>query len=204
MDINARIDRLESIEEIKQLVSKYAVTLDMRAIDMHVNLFVPEVRVGKDRVGRQALKKWADETFRSKFFGTSHQTGNHIIEFINQDQALGLVYSKNEHETKTDWAIMQMLYWDVYVRLDDVWLFKKRLPMYWYATDINHPPIGKKKMRWPNEDPYDGFFHDLFPTWKEFWDSKYNRFADVSKPVKVGEFLQKLRGNAKDPKIKVR
>ena len=57
MDINARIDRLESIEEIKQLVSKYAVTLDMRAIDMHVNLFVPEVRVGKDRVGRQALKK---------------------------------------------------------------------------------------------------------------------------------------------------
>ena len=53
-------------------------------------------------------------------------------------------------------------YWDSYQRVDGTWLFKKRLPMYWYATDLNKPPLGNKKMRWPDEDNYEGFFHDLF------------------------------------------
>ncbi len=40
-----RIDRLESIEEIRQLVAKYALSLDMRDLDAHVNLFAPDIRV---------------------------------------------------------------------------------------------------------------------------------------------------------------
>ena len=55
MSIEARLDRLESLDEIRQLAAKYSVTLDMRDLDMHVNLFVPDVRVGEDKVGRQAL-----------------------------------------------------------------------------------------------------------------------------------------------------
>ena len=58
MSIEERIDRLESLDEIRQLAAKYSVTLDMRDIDMHVNLFVPDVRVGKEESGRQSLKKW--------------------------------------------------------------------------------------------------------------------------------------------------
>ena len=46
--IEKKIDKLESIEEIKQLVAKYAVSLDMRAIDINVNLFVEDFKVGKD------------------------------------------------------------------------------------------------------------------------------------------------------------
>lgn len=99
-----RLDRLESLDSIRQLAAKYSVTLDMRDLDMHVNLFVPDVRVGKDLVGRQALKAWADETFRNQFTGTSHHTGNHIIDFKTPDSAIGLVYSKNEHETDSEWV----------------------------------------------------------------------------------------------------
>ena len=55
MDIEDRIDRLESLDEIRQLAAKYSVTLDMRDLDMHVNLFVPDVRVGKEASGRQAF-----------------------------------------------------------------------------------------------------------------------------------------------------
>ena len=202
--LEKKIDKLESIEEIKQLVAKYAVSLDMRAIDMHVNLFVEDVKVGKEGIGRKALKIWADKTFRDQFTGTSHHIGNHIIEFIDPDNALGLLYSKNEHETDNEWIIMQMLYWDAYKRVDGIWYFQKRLPMYWYATDLNKPPLGSKKMRWPDQEAYEGYFHDLFPTWKEFWDSKYNRHTDVSTPALPNEFLRKLRGNSKPPKIKVR
>jgi len=110
MDIEQRLDRLESLDEIRQLAAKYSVTLDMRDLDMHVNLFVPNVRVGKEQVGRHALKIWADSTFRNQFTGTSHHIGNHIIEFETPDSAIGLVYSKNEHETDSEWVIMQMLY----------------------------------------------------------------------------------------------
>ena len=204
MNIEQRLDRLESLDEIRQLAAKYSVTLDMRDLDMHVNLFVPDVRVGKEKVGRQALKSWADATFRDQFKGTSHHIGNHIIDFNSPDSAIGLVYSKNEHETESEWVIMQMLYWDSYERVEGSWLFKQRFPMYWYATDINKPPLGDAKMRWPNQEPYEGFFHDLFPSWQDFWSNDYARDADVSEPVEANNFLNALRRGSQPGKIKVK
>ena len=204
MNIEQRLDRLESLDEIRQLAAKYSVTLDMRDLDMHVNLFVPDVRVGKEKAGRQALKSWADATFRDQFKGTSHHIGNHIIDFNSPDSAIGLVYSKNEHETESEWVIMQMLYWDSYERVEGRWLFKKRFPMYWYATDINKPPLGDEKMRWPNQDPYEGFFHNLFPSWQDFWSNEYVRDTDVSQPVEANDFLRVLSQGSQPGKIKVK
>ena len=40
-DLEARIDRLESLDAIRQLVSKYALSLDMRDVDAHVNFIRP-------------------------------------------------------------------------------------------------------------------------------------------------------------------
>ena len=204
MNIEQRLDRLESLDEIRQLAAKYSVTLDMRDLDLHVNLFVPDVRVGKEKVGRQALKSWADATFRDQFKGTSHHIGNHIIDFNSPDSAIGLVYSKNEHETESEWVIMQMLYWDSYERVEGRWLFKKRFPMYWYATDINKPPLGDEKMRWPNQEPYEGFFHNLFPSWQDFWSNEYVRDSDVSQPVEANDFLRVLSQGSQPGKIKVK
>jgi hypothetical protein len=76
--------------------------------------------------------------------------------------------------------------------------------MYWYASDINNPPLGDQKMRWPNQEPYDGFFHDLFPSWKEFWDSEYVRDNDISEPVEANAFLKALRRGTEPGKIKVK
>jgi len=153
-DLLARIDRLESIDAIRQLAGKYSLSLDMRDIDAHVNLFAPDIRVGREKVGRAHLKAWVDSTLRDQFSGTSHHLGQHIIEFSDPDHATGLVYSKNEHETGPEWVIMQMLYWDDYERVDGEWFFRRRLPCYWYATDLNKPPIGERKMRWPGREPY--------------------------------------------------
>ena len=54
--ILARIDRLESLDQIRQLPARYALALDMRDMDAMVGLFAPDVRVGKDASGRQALR----------------------------------------------------------------------------------------------------------------------------------------------------
>ena len=208
--LEQRIDRLESLDEIRQLVSKYSISLDMRDLDAHVNLFAEDIRVSRELSGRAHLKQWLDDTLRLQFTGTSHHIGNHVIEFEDPDNAIGVVYSKNEHETPTEsgdieWVIMQMLYWDNYQRMDGRWYFRRRLPCYWYATDLNKPPVGEQKMRWPDRESYDGAYHELFPSWREFWaqvpdDSE----AQVAEPAPMEEFLKTMRRGAPDPRIKVR
>ena len=114
----ARIDRLESLDAIRQLVAKYSLVLDMRDSVAWVNLFPEDVKVGGGKQGRKALRDWFDETHSMQFDGTSHHIGGHVIDFDDPDHAQGVVYSKNEHETGAEWVIMQMMYFDKYERID--------------------------------------------------------------------------------------
>ncbi len=205
-ELLARIDRLESTEAIRQLAGKYSLSLDMRDLDAHVSLFAPDIRVGREKTGRAHLKAWVDDTLRHQFTGTSHHIGQHIIEFTDPDHAIGVVYSKNEHETGAEWVIMQMLYWDDYERIDGQWFFRRRLPCYWYATDLNKQPIGDMKIRWPGREPYHGTFHDIFPSWKEFWGNPPSRdeLPEVAAPAPLDGFLKAMRRDTPAPKIRVR
>lgn len=200
----ARIDRLESLDAIRQLAAKYALALDMRDMDAMVGLFPPDVRVGKEASGRAALRAYMDRTLRSPFTGTSHHIGGHVIEFDDPDHAHGIVYSKNEHETGDEWVIMQMMYADDYVRVDGRWHFARRLPLYWYATDLNKPPIGPNKMRWPGGDWSEGNFHALFPSFAEFWARAGDALGPVPEPAPAEAFIRTMRRGAAAPKVKVR
>ncbi len=205
-DLSERLDRVESIEEIRQLAGKYSLSLDMRDLDAHVGLFAPDVRVGRGKTGREHLKQWVDSTLRDQFTGTSHHLGQHIIEFVDSDHAIGVVYSKNEHETGPEWVTMQMLYWDDYERIDGRWYFRRRLPCYWYASDLNKQPIGDQKMRWPGREPYEGTFHDLFPSWKEFWLNRPDQdvLPEVAEAAPIEQFLLSMRKDTPAPKIRVK
>lgn len=204
MSIEARLDRLESLDAIRQLAAKYSLALDMRDMDAMVNLFEENVRVGKDASGRQALRAYMDGTLRSPFTGTSHHIGGHIIEFDDPDHAHGICYSKNEHETGDEWVIMQMMYADNYVRVNGRWYFARRLPLYWYATDINKPPIGENKMRWPGTDWVEGNFHKLFPSFAEFWAREGDHGGPVPEPAPLEKFIETMRRGQAAPKVKVR
>ena len=206
----ARLDRLESLDAIRQMVAKYSLSLDMRDLDAHVNLFAEDIRVSRDKVGRTHLKRWLDDTLRLQFTGTSHHIGNHVIEFKDPDHAMGVVYSKNEHETPcangdTEWVIMQMLYWDDYERIDGTWYFRRRLPCYWYATDLNKPPVGDNKMRWPDREPYAGAYHELWPSWQAFWDNPPQEGEpEVAAPAPLDQFLVTMRRTSEAPRVRVR
>ena len=210
MDLEARIDRLESLDSIRQLAAKYALSLDMRDLDAHVNLFAEDIRVSRELTGRAHLKRWLDDTLRLQFTGTSHHIGGHVIEFDDPDRAVGVVYSKNEHETPStsgddEWVIMQMLYWDQYERIEGCWYFRRRLPCYWYAVDLNKPPLGEKKMRWPDREPYQGAFHELWPCWQKFWQNPPSEtLAEVAAPAPLDSFLKTMRADQTEPKIRIR
>jgi uncharacterized protein (TIGR02246 family) len=202
--LEERIDRLESLDAIRQLPAKYALALDMRDMEAMVSLFPADVRVGKEASGRQALRAYMDRTLRSPFTGTSHHIGGHVIEFDDPDHAHGIVYSKNEHETGDEWVIMQMMYADDYLREDGRWYFARRLPLYWYATDLNKPPIGESKMRWPGTDWVEGNFHKLFPSFAEFWARAGDPGGPVAEPAPLDQFLSTMRRGQASPKVKVR
>lgn len=115
-DLAARVDRIESTEQIRQLASKYALALDMRDIDALVNLYVEDVRINKASSGRQALKQVFCEVVRA-FTASVHHIGNHIIEFDDPDNAHGLVYCRCEHEVGEKWVPVYLYYLDLYARV---------------------------------------------------------------------------------------
>ena len=202
--LEARVERLESLDAIRQLPAKYALTLDMRDIDAMVSLFPDDVRVGKAARGRLALRAYMDATLRSPFTGTSHHIGGHVIEFDDSDHAHGIVYSKNEHETGDEWVIMQMMYADDYVRQDGRWFFARRLPLYWYASDLNKPPEGEAKMRWPGTEWVEGNFHKLFPSFAEYWTRTGDHGGPVAEPAPLEKFIETMRRGNAAPRVKVR
>ena len=203
--LTTRIDRLESLDAIRQLPARYALALDMRDSDAWVNLFPENVRVGGGKQGRKALRDWFDETHSRQFAGTAHHIGGHIIDFDDPDHAQGVVYSKNEHEAGEEWIIMQMMYFDRYERIEGRWYFRRRLPLYWYATDLNRPPIGERKMRWPGVPPHEGSFHDLFPSWADFWARAGQPYDEpVAPPAPLEGFIDAMRRDAPLPRPRVR
>ena len=201
-DLQARVERLEALDEIRQLAAKYAVALDMRDLDALVNLFVDDVGVPGKRRGRAALREWYDTAMRRDLLGSAHGVLGHVIDVHDADNASGLVYSRNDLETESVWIIELLAYLDSYQRRDGHWYFVQRTPLFWYQSDITNPPLGPDKMRWPGSPGHDGWFHDAFPSWKEFWDNDSSRRdAPVTAPAPVGAWLRSLRRNEPAPQV---
>ena len=106
-DLVLRIERLEAIEAIRQLASRYALAIDVRDPDALMELFLEEVQVGRDRFGRAALKEWFDDILRNNIKQTAHIVMNHVIEFDAEDEAYGVVYCRAEHELGDRFVVQQ-------------------------------------------------------------------------------------------------
>jgi hypothetical protein len=170
--LEERIDRLESLASIRQLASRYAVALDSRNMDDLVALFVPNVRVGRDREGRPALKQWFTELMSGPR-ATVHFVGNHTVDFDDADHATGIVYCHDELERPATgaWEYGKLQYWDTYVRLEGEWLFHRRQFHRWYIVDaLERPSPGAGTGQ--GIDPLTTHLvPDAFPSWAAFWDT---------------------------------
>ncbi|UXA19221.1 nuclear transport factor 2 family protein [Mycobacterium sp. SMC-4] len=201
-ELTARVERLEALDEIRQLAAKYAVALDMRDLDALVNLFVDDVGVPGRRRGRQALRQWYDTELRHDLLGTAHGVLGHVIDIHDAEHASGLVYSRNELETESAWVIELMAYLDTYERRDRQWFFVRRTPLFWYESDLAEPPLGPRKMRWPGTTAHEGNFHDAFPSWQEFQSAGAGRLdVPVAAPPAPGAWIATLRRHREVPRV---
>jgi uncharacterized protein (TIGR02246 family) len=166
-DVERRLERIESREEIRQLISRYALLIDARDIDGVANLFVDDVRTTRTERGRQAMRDLL-EVILSKFTTSVHFVGGtQTLEFIDDDHAEGIVYCKAEHEYGQEWIVMAIQYWDRYERRDGQWLFTGRKIQHWYAVDALDRPVGPGKTRWTVTGPET--IPQVYDTWHGFW-----------------------------------
>jgi hypothetical protein len=168
--LESRVARLEAVEEIRQLVSRYALALDSRDVDVLVSLFVPDVEVHDGKSGRKALAEWFDPVLRP-YRTTFHLIGNHVIDFVDEDHATGAVYCRPEHEVGDLWIVMPLVYDDRYERRDGHWYFKSRRPHAFYAADVlEHPLQVEGRFHFPG-NPFmtRTTMPERSPTWERFW-----------------------------------
>jgi ketosteroid isomerase-like protein len=194
-ELAARLDRVEAVEAIRQLAYGYALAVDARDLDAIVGLYVEDVRVGGARAGRSALRETFDASLR-QFTASAHHVTNHLIEFVDVDDATGLVSCRVEHEVGAKWVTASLLYHDRYVRRGGKWLLRGRVQTRLYATAHDDAPVGPDRFRWPGARPADSGFHQSLPAWDAFWSGE-------TLPERTGDgtdgLVTRLRGGLKLP-----
>jgi len=138
-DLEERVRRIEDTLAIQQLPVRYAMAVDERDLDAWVALFVPDVWVGRDTYGREALRE-SIAVMTQAFYRSIHQIVGHRIDLIDAENAAGSVYCRAEHEVGDEWIVMAIRYDDTYRKVDGQWFFSRRKERHWYAADITARP----------------------------------------------------------------
>jgi len=172
-DAEARLDRLESLAEIRQLPVRYALALDARDMDMMVSLFTPDVRAGRDESGRDALRAWFVTTLSEPKMSV-HFVGNHIVDFDDADHARGIVYCHDElGRPNGGWDEGMLQYWDTYVRVDGPsgpeWCFERRKFLRWYMVDALERPAHGAGVGEGHDALTTNQLPEAFDSWGRFW-----------------------------------
>lgn len=160
--------KLLAYEEIRQLAYRYALAIDSRDLDTLVSLFVEDVRVGKDTVGRDALREDFDHQLREVGVTILHVT-NHVIDLIDADRAAGTVYCRGEIELGDQWITQAILYRDDYRRQAGEWLFVRRRHKLWYGAPAESNPRTLEPADWPLRQVGRGTLPEEWDSWREFW-----------------------------------
>jgi ketosteroid isomerase-like protein len=169
-ELEDRVERLESIQGIRELIARYPIHLDARELDALVELFVEDVRAGPDvERGRGPLKAHYEQLCRGWGF-TVHQVFQQAIDFESPDRAMGHVYCKAEHEIDGRFVVAMLRYRDRYERRDGRWYFRWRQTPMWYVTEINDPPVGSPRVRWPGRPAADAELPGAFEAYRAFYD----------------------------------
>ena len=153
------------------MASRYAVALNHRNLDALVELFVADVRVGRDDVGRESLKQNMAAQLRDGH-RTILQVSNHVIDVVDADHASGIVGTRAEIERGDEWVIQVIEYHDTYERRDGRWLFVRRRHHLWYGADMLTRPNVLPEANWPKSQTGKGTLPEIMPSWQA-WQSEF-------------------------------
>ncbi|MCA9502394.1 MAG: nuclear transport factor 2 family protein [Spirochaetaceae bacterium] len=176
------LEKLLAYEEIRQLASRYAIHADARDLDRLVDLFVPDVRVGREERGHEALRRQLDASFRGVGLTFLH-VGSHVIDLVDSDHATGIVYTRGEIQDggpDSDRFIVHAIqYHDSYERRDGRWLFVRRKHFLVYGAPLGVNPLGLPPANWPASQTGLGSHPFALETWQRFWKGEGGKSGDA-------------------------
>ncbi len=169
--LEERVDRIDSLDQIRQLPQRYGLAIDSRNMDDLVELFVEDVRVGRSEHGRPALRSWFSDTL-SNFRTSIHFVGNHIIDMDDADHARGVVYCRDELEQTSGWEYGYLQYWDQYERRDGLWYFVRRRFHRWFIVKVGTEPSHGAGVGREGEGLATHLLPDAWPSWDQYWEER--------------------------------
>jgi ketosteroid isomerase-like protein len=162
------VGRLLARDEIRELAQRYALAVDARDLDALVALFADDVRVGRDAVGREALRRDFERQLRA--IGVSILfVGNHVIDFDDDDHARGVVYCTAQIQDGERWIRQAIRYDDSYERRGGRWVFVRRKHLLWYGVEEPRNPLLQPPAQWPASHTGKGTLPECLATWRRFW-----------------------------------
>lgn len=168
-DFAERLQRVEDQLAIAQLPVRYAMAIDQRDLDAWVNLFVEDVVVTPNEVGRGPLRDLI-AGYVQNFYRSTHFIAGHRIELVDEETAVGNVYCRAEHEVADRWVVMAIRYDDRYRKVDNQWFFASRKEEHWYAADLLERPQDVGFCGW------DAVPAPRLPQrgvqWKDYWEGR--------------------------------
>ncbi len=165
------LERLIAHDEIRQLVSRYAVAVDARDLDTLVSLFVPQVRVGRSRQGHAALREDFERSLGAVGV-TILQVGTQVVDLVDADHATGTVYCSGQVEDGDRWIHQSIVYHDTYTRHEGRWCFVRRVHELFHGVAAPTHPRRQHAANWPEHADGVGTAPESFGTWAAFWNER--------------------------------
>ena len=179
-DVLNRLDRLESIEAIRQLATVYAVACDEHDMTRLMSLFTADAVFDsptKTMVaeGQEQIEKMFVDLFkiRGPAFHWTHDK-NITLDRNDCNKASGIIYSHAETTPNNVISLAAMKYLDEYERHDGTWQFSRReIHFLYYVPFSNYSRGLNNRLRvWVGDKAYPGDYPESLPAWQEYV-SKY-------------------------------
>lgn len=170
MNIEERMDRSESYEQIRQLAYRYAVSVDSRDMKTLAGLFAEGAVFGGQSMTTEEIEARFGNMLAESPLSILN-VGNHLIDLDADDanKAKGTVYCRAEIEDGERWLVQQIVYLDTYVRQKGKWLFWERQHLLFYGADLLQRPIGLHPAGKPENQDGKGSMPQIWPTYGEYW-----------------------------------
>lgn len=157
------LDVLKSRLDIRDLIDRYALAVDMKDVDTLVGLYTPDGefdRIQKTIVGTADLRAFY-EGMVVRYHPTRHLPSVHVITELGSEVARGI--QTGTAELGENGVLLRAAYrfQDTYARVDGEWRFRRRSLRYMYVTEYSSLDSifrSTNRIFWPHQDPMPGHF----------------------------------------------
>jgi len=164
------IERLQALDEIRQLPLRYAQAIEHRDVEAMSALFSPNARFGRWGEGPDGLRALMGQTMETSIFAVI-LVANHLVVFDGFAQAHGEVWARCYAQDSGGQFIEQLIkYEDTYERPQEEWLFLHRRHRLWFGSAVVSSPLDQPPANWPEHQIGVGdipLADPLFATWYE-------------------------------------